>query len=688
MTDTESKSSAKRAVDTLTRQNHELWFKLLKQWFIGEGLWEVIDPDNAPDATSMIESAAPSAASSYGKILTNTLGYQNGAKLDARAQYQLLLYISTDDMEYVAEETRVRGIWMKLLTKYKKKLKTVERQTLTDLLNYQKNPALDIQATYTEITKMSRKVAEFQPDLSVFTSANQRFQILLKCLPKKDYGAIRDAFDAQADPDIETFMMKLEKKETQLIADKKKMTMLAKGYDRKDGHKHDHGRERSAYRIPQRRSSSSQSEHRFSKSKTVKKSCFLCGENHFIRDCKYVRKLRKLIKIMNTYKDKKEGKQKVYNIKDSEVKDKLPSASSSEKSLVIDSDNETNLKKIAALSKKLVSTVPKSDWIADTGATSHMTDQLQLFSEPLKSIRRRTIRVGEGRLYSDQCETVIMRVNNDECRLTDVLYVPELGVNLLSGRRFTKCGLRESFNNDELFMHTKKGIEVLRAPARSDIYIVDKVTFKLDEFAYPASIESELVSTVSTAIAPSVASNSKELLSNNESQMDISSNVEPQAPKPQAEPSTDTAPKKRDLYTLWHRRLGHLGSAKLRNLHKVTTLKKPIPIVEAEAPCEVYAITKMTNKRNRTLAERRPRILALVFVDICGPLPTSRLGFEYFLKIVDNWSRRTWHLPLIKRSNASKALRQWKLKVKLQSSASLQAVRSDNAKKLKSTLDE
>lgn len=67
-----------------------------------------------------------------------------------------------------------------------------------------------------------------------------------------------------------------------------------------------------------------------------------------------------------------------------------------------------------------------------------------------------------------------MKVNG-ECRLTEVLYVPDLGVNLLSGRRFTRCGLRGSFDNDGLYIHTKEGIEVLRAPARGGIYIVDKV---------------------------------------------------------------------------------------------------------------------------------------------------------------------------------------------------------------------
>ena len=131
-----------------------------------------------------------------------------------------------------------------------------------------------------------------------------------------------------------------------------------------------------------------------------------------------------------------------------------------------------------------------------------------------------------------------------------------------------------------------------------------------------------------------------------------------------------------------------MGSAKLRSLHKVTTLRKPLPIIEQDKPCKVYAITKITNKRNRELAERMPRILALVSIDICGPLPLSRLGYEYFLEVIDNHSRRVWIIPLRKRSDALEALYKWKLKVELQCSVKLQAVRSDNATELKSILDE
>ena len=56
---------------------------------------------------------------------------------------------------------------------------------------------------------------------------------------------------------------------------------------------------------------------------------------------------------------------------------------------------------ITILFKKLINIISKFDWIADTDVTSHITNQLRLFSEPLKSIKRRTIKVGEGKLCLD-----------------------------------------------------------------------------------------------------------------------------------------------------------------------------------------------------------------------------------------------------------------------------------------------
>jgi len=121
----------------------------------------------------------------------------------------------------------------------------------------------------------------------------------------------------------------------------------------------------------------------------------------------------------------------------------------------------------------------------------------------------------------------------------------------------------------------------------------------------------------------------------------------------------------------------------------MTTLRKSISIAkDAKDSCEIYALIKIRNKRNYYVNERKTFILIFVLIDICESLLTSRLRHQYFLKIVDNHSRKTWVITLVKREQAIDALRKWKLQVELKSSAKLLVVRSDNATKLKSIFDE
>ena len=421
--------------------------------------------------------------------------------MDVKARYYILNYIDDKDGEILTGDIRARGMWISLNKKYKKSLQTTGRQLMVDLMNYKKSPDKSIEATYTEIYTLSKDVARLQPDMKAIFLPARRFQTLLKSLPE-EYDVVRDIIDNQIDTtnkhqDMDIFLLKLQEKEAQLQAKDNEVAMAAKDKDRK----------KEIYRSPHRRGSASSGDsnrhqsrswHRNDKSKPDKpkskeSGCFLCDGPHRIKDCTLLRQLRKLAKSLVEKGERKNSKLvkykgKVYNADDS-------STVSSAESIDIDSNNEEHMEEIAALSKELVSTIPRSSWIADTGATSHMTDQLRLFSEPLKSIKRRTIKVGGGRLYSVQCGTITMKVQNGECRLTEVLYVPNLGVNLLSGKRFTRCGLRGSFDNDGLYIHTKKGIEVLRAPARGGVYIVDKLASELDKFVLIA-MDNKLASLV------------------------------------------------------------------------------------------------------------------------------------------------------------------------------------------------
>jgi hypothetical protein len=66
-----------------------------------------------------------------------------------------------------------------------------------------------------------------------------------------------------------------------------------------------------------------------------------------------------------------------------------------------------------------------------------MTDDKSLFRSQLIPIRHRTILVGGGQLYTNFIGTAELKVNGSgSVLLLDVLYIPNLGVNLLSSRQF------------------------------------------------------------------------------------------------------------------------------------------------------------------------------------------------------------------------------------------------------------
>ena len=72
-------------------------------------------------------------------------------------------------------------------------------------------------------------------------------------------------------------------------------------------------------------------------------------------------------------------KHKTFDAETDEKSDSQLSEPSSE-------DEDESDEEIAALSKKVISKIPRSYWVADSGVFSHMTDQLQLFRGPLMRI--------------------------------------------------------------------------------------------------------------------------------------------------------------------------------------------------------------------------------------------------------------------------------------------------------------
>ena len=664
--DNEAGSSLSK-IPILAYDNSDFWFYSVKQLLTAKGLFHVIEELKISAVSSTASDAATPSTDSVDGLAKRLQSFsfdpsspQFDTKSNAQATFKIISRINEDDQEMAMEKNTAKEIWDALKNKYTKKLPTTSREDIRKFVAYKMKPDQTIENAWTDLRKLSKRIIAAQPQMAHFATIEGRLQQLLASLPDS-YSSTRDTIDAQSTLDVDQAIHKLREKEAQL----KESSETALWANKEKSSRNDRSRDRRHQSKSRRHRSSSSSGSDFTRSKK-KVECLGCGGRHFVRDCtdpmwlEYQKKLRARKRSSKEFKNRKQthrSKHRAYNAEDN-----------SQLSFTESDESEESEEETCALSKEEVSNAPRDLWIADTGASSPMTDNLRLFSGSLRPIRRRTIKVGGGKLYSDQCGTAMMRAaDGSYTPLSSVLYVPNLGVNLLSVRRLCEHGLQGSFDKKGLYLHDYQGRRVLKAPVRQGVYIVEKLATDVNDFA--------LIS----VYCRHKALPAEEIFSDS----DIADHSH------KVDTDTVSSGKALETYKLWHRRFAHLGEAKLRNLHKVTTLAKPIPIAKNHASvCEVCALTKLTNKRGHTVSPRKPEILALLSIDICGALPTSREGYRYFLEIVDNHSRRTWLLMLKTKGEAIESLRKWRLETELATGARVKAVRSDNAPELKTTLDE
>ena len=139
----------------------------------------------------------------------------------------------------------------------------------------------------------------------------------------------------------------------------------------------------------------------------------------------------------------------------------------------------------ANLTRDELRTIPHSHWCSDSCASSHMTDDKSLFRSQLTPIRRRTILVGGGQLYADFIGTAELKVKGSgSVLLSDVLYVPNLGVNLLSSRKLCRSkGLKFTGDDNRMaFWHNRT--KILEASVKGGVYIISWVKLDLINTAF------------------------------------------------------------------------------------------------------------------------------------------------------------------------------------------------------------
>ncbi|TFY52252.1 hypothetical protein EVJ58_g10120 [Rhodofomes roseus] len=288
---------------------------------------------------------------------------------------------------------------------------------------------------------------------------------------------------------------------------------------------------------------------------------------------------------------------------------------------------------LVLVAARRIPTAGTEPFVFDSGASSHLSPNKQDFYE-LRPIAPRGIRgvsgsvihaygVGKVRLHVGRGTTIV---------LDDVLYVPQATVRLISISALCNSAARYAvhFEGKEVQITKPGGALVASGTLTSRRLYSLNGTPPLTEHSY-----------VATRL-----------------------------------PTLDT----------WHRRLGHVNHRTVHDMARLHSAKgMPISLSPAPAKCEHCILGKQTRSAvpKVRVGERATRKLGLVYVDLQGAMDVrSASGNVYSLDIIDDFSSRSWALPIPSKDSAEARFEAWANTVEAETGLRIGAVQIDNGELL------
>ncbi|XXG46721.1 hypothetical protein AAC387_Pa02g1495 [Persea americana] len=270
------------------------------------------------------------------------------------------------------------------------------------------------------------------------------------------------------------------------------------------------------------------------------------------------------------------------------------------------------------------------EWWVDTGATRHVCSNKEMFStyhasngEQLFMGNTATSKV-EG-----QGQVVLKMTSGKELTLNNVLHVPDIRKNLVSGSLLSKKGFKLVFESDK-FVLTKSGMYVGKG------YMSDGL-FKMN---------------VMTIVHNKNKSSAYMLESSN----------------------------------VWHGRLGHVNYDALRRLVNMECLPKCS--FDSNIKCETCVEAKLTRTSFQSI-ERTYEPLQLIHSDICDlKFVQTKGGKKYFLTFSDDCIRYCYVYLLRSKDEALEMFKHYKNEVENQLDKKITVIRSDRGGEYESPFGE
>ncbi|GJZ81531.1 retrovirus-related pol polyprotein from transposon TNT 1-94 [Tanacetum coccineum] len=288
--------------------------------------------------------------------------------------------------------------------------------------------------------------------------------------------------------------------------------------------------------------------------------------------------------------------------------------------------SEMNIEMIQELHMASVTTTTTDDWWYDFSTTTHVYNNKDLFKTYKETEDGHEVMMGDNHtskiISSGNVE--IQFTSGKKLTLMNVLYVPNIRKNLVSGFKLYKSGVKAVIESNKVIT-SKANVFV------GKVYACDGM-FKLN-----------INKITSSTYLP-------------DCNFIFSFNI------------------KCSTFNLWHSRLGHINYRFMKDM-----LKQGIISYNGEHKdkCEICVQAKMKRKPFPKV-DRQSEILELVHSDICelnGQL--TRGGNRYFITFIDDCSRYTYVYLLKSKDQAFETFKIYKAEVENQRGKKIQILRSD-----------
>lgn len=239
--------------------------------------------------------------------------------------------------------------------------------------------------------------------------------------------------------------------------------------------------------------------------------------------------------------------------------------------------------------KSSVNKVSSNNWYIDSGATSHMSNDKEFFTEFTSTVKDK-ITVADGKeitsygIGDGYINCLISPTKTSKVQVKNVLYVPELDGNLLSVKKLAENGNVIIFKDDRCVIRNGNQVKAL-GQISEDLYKVS-----CQEKAY------------------------------------FSKN------------------KEKNCIHVWHYRFGHINFETIEEMFKENMVHGlEIQKCNCKNDCESCIQGKLTRKPfKKQIDNRKGEILELIHTDLCGPMECETPGKKrYFLTFIDDYSRFT-----------------------------------------------